>query len=539
MAGSPATADPHAGASAFGGDGACGNGMRQELEACDEMDLARQSCVSLGYDGGELSCSASCEFDTSSCTGDGPVCGDGTVEGLEQCDLDDANGNTCISIGHQGGQLACTAGCEFDTSGCSGAAPICGDGKAVGLEECDGPDSGLLSCADFGFTAGSLGCDSGCKYETSGCTNTNSLYDLDGASGCEGVYNPDQILDYHLTGDWTALLNEPNDGTSTLVVPFELSCNDQPPIQVAIERKRGGGNERIGLNLDINEYAGGQRYYGLKKLVFDNSVGCCEGDDASHENMIREYLAWRMMALSNVVASRVVFANLHVNGEPIGVLLNVEAVDKTFVGDRFGDDDGWLYKKSGGPGDGLKTNESCAETTCPNPYADWFCFWRVEGPGCSSPPADVGSTLPDHLLLEQMLRFGAVNAIVVNTDGPIFKNNNYYVYDWPGKRAYIPWDLDTSMKTTSYDVFAGGESDFASVLLPTWEEDYAALVAELVQGPLSVAGIHAEADRLLSVAGDAIDADPYRPETAEDMIGAVKQWWVTRHENVTAQLTAR
>ena len=470
--------------------------------------------------------------------GAGPSCGDGVAEGLEQCDRDDMKASTCASLGYEGGELACAADCQFDVGACTGDGPVCGDGSAAGLEECDGSDLGGQSCTSLGYADGALACDAGCKLDESACTMTMETYDLDGATGCEGVYNPDQILDYELTGNWAKLLAEPNDGTSTLVEPFELSCNGGPAIQVAVERKRGGGTERIGLNLDINEYASGQRYFGLKKLVFDNSVGCCEGDDASHDNMIREYLVWRMMALSGVVASRVVFANLHVNGEPIGVLLNVEAVDKTFVGDRFGDDDGWLYKKSGGPGDGLKTNEMCAETTCPNPYKDWFCFWRVDGPGCNSPPADVATTLPDHLMLEQMLRFGAVNAIAANSDGPIFKDNNYYVYDWPGKRAYLPWDLDTCMKGTNYDVFSGGGSEFVNVLFPTWDNDYAAIVSQLTAGPLSVAGIDAEADRLLSAAGDAIDADPYSPEPAQDMIGALKQWWATRHANVTAQVAA-
>lgn len=152
----------------------------------------------------------------------------------------------------------------------------------------------------------------------------------------------------------------------------------------------------------------------------------------------------------------------------------------------------------------------------PNPYKDWFCFWRVDGPGCNSAPADVTTTLPEHLMLDQMLRFGAVNAIAANTDGPIFKENNYYVYDWAGKRAYIPWDLDTCMKETNYDVFAGGNSNFVNVLFPTGEDEYAGLVSELVAGPLSVAGIHAEAERLLAAAGDAIDDDPHRPELAAE-----------------------
>jgi hypothetical protein len=471
-----------------------------------------------------LSISCGSGNESTSSSPDSANAGDGTNPGGDPDDLVSGNGGNGST-----GSNGLLQGSDASIDG-------------VGRDQPGGPNEGSGGYGAANGSGGSGGADgSGGSsgngvLADGGIPEDTSLYDVEGALGCEGVFNPDQVLDYELTGDWAALLAEPSDGTSTLVAPFELSCNGGTPLNVAVERKRGGGVNRIGINIDVNEYVAGQRYFGLKKLVFDNSVGCCEAEDASHDTMIREYLAWRMMARSNVIASRVVFANLHANGELVGVMLNVEAVDKTFVGDRFGDDDGWLYKKSGGPGDGLKTNEICAETTCPNPYMDWFCFWRVEGPGCSSPPADVATTLPDHLMLDQMLRFGAVNAIVANSDGPIFKENNYYVYDWPGKRAYIPWDLDTCMKETSYSVFAGGNSPFAEVLLPTWDDEYTALLSQLIAGPLSVSAIHSEAERLLSVAGDAIDADQYAPEPAQDMIDAVKSWWGTRHAGIESQI---
>jgi hypothetical protein len=37
------------------------------LDVCDEGDLARRSCTSLGYRGGELACSTACDLDTSRC----------------------------------------------------------------------------------------------------------------------------------------------------------------------------------------------------------------------------------------------------------------------------------------------------------------------------------------------------------------------------------------------------------------------------------------------------------------------------------------
>jgi len=56
--------------------------------------------------------------------GSGSNCGDSYAEGSEECDMDDLDGETCISLGYDLGTLACyeeghARECEFDKSGCS------------------------------------------------------------------------------------------------------------------------------------------------------------------------------------------------------------------------------------------------------------------------------------------------------------------------------------------------------------------------------------------------------------------------------------
>lgn len=48
-----------------------------------------------------------------------PVCGDGTVGVGEDCDIGDFGGDTCATQGFYNGTLACSPGCNFDTSGCN------------------------------------------------------------------------------------------------------------------------------------------------------------------------------------------------------------------------------------------------------------------------------------------------------------------------------------------------------------------------------------------------------------------------------------
>ena len=50
--------------------GSCGNGVvDQSSEDCDGSDLDGATCASLGFSGGTLSCSSSCKYVTSACTG--------------------------------------------------------------------------------------------------------------------------------------------------------------------------------------------------------------------------------------------------------------------------------------------------------------------------------------------------------------------------------------------------------------------------------------------------------------------------------------
>jgi hypothetical protein len=51
------------------------------------------------------------------------VCGDSVVEGSEDCEGLDLNGQTCQSLGYAGGTLSCDIACSFDTSQCIAPSP--------------------------------------------------------------------------------------------------------------------------------------------------------------------------------------------------------------------------------------------------------------------------------------------------------------------------------------------------------------------------------------------------------------------------------
>ena len=130
----------------------CGDGVIAGIEECDGDELAGSSCAEFGFDGGELGCDDSCQFDTSGCVTWG--CGNGAIEGDEVCDGDDLANASCETQGFDAGTLACDANCQLDTSGC--VTWQCGNGTAEGDEECDGDDLRRATCESRGFAGGNL-----------------------------------------------------------------------------------------------------------------------------------------------------------------------------------------------------------------------------------------------------------------------------------------------------------------------------------------------------------------------------------------------
>lgn len=151
----------------------CDSDTAQEEESCDATKLNHVTCNTLYpalYGGGQLRCSTTCLFDTSSCL---PIehCGNGLAEIWlgEQCDGTDLGEASCQSLGYLDGDLDCAAGCTFDTHGCQSPTD-CGDGVKDPTEQCDGADVGGATCASLGFSGGTtLACNPDCTFDIRDC----------------------------------------------------------------------------------------------------------------------------------------------------------------------------------------------------------------------------------------------------------------------------------------------------------------------------------------------------------------------------------
>jgi len=178
----------------------CGNGEVDIAESCDGSSLGGQTCESLGYQGGMLGCSATCELDTSGCTTPSG-CNNGVLDPGEECDGSNLGGQTCESLGMGDGDLSCTPACRIDASGCANPS-LCGNGQTDNGEVCD--DGNTLSgdgcsadCASdescgngIVDVAAGEACDDGNNIDGDGCQASCSL------PGCgDGVVDPGEACD--------------------------------------------------------------------------------------------------------------------------------------------------------------------------------------------------------------------------------------------------------------------------------------------------------------------------------------------------------
>lgn len=141
------------------------------------------------------------ETDTGS-TGVPDGCGDGEAMGMEECDGLDLRGQECTGLvaptdqNFSGGMLACNEDCTYDTSSCF----YCGDGVKNGPgEQCDQDDLGGLSCESEGYDGGDLSCAADCVPDETACANCEG--DPEGPYGkanvgCQGGLGMSQGNDY-------------------------------------------------------------------------------------------------------------------------------------------------------------------------------------------------------------------------------------------------------------------------------------------------------------------------------------------------------
>ncbi len=153
-----------------------------------------------------------------------------------------------------------------------------------------------------------------------------------------------------------------------------------------------------------------------------------------HSAPIRDRLGLWLFREAGLPASRANHATVTVDGQPFGLYINIEVVDREFLEDHFPDPSGNLYEN----GSELITNEST-----PDLSRLWDLEELVDDEPDTGDHAAFFAALPGLMDVPQVLREMAAEAVLPTGDNFTNGGTNYLLYDHPGRGfLVIPWDLD-------------------------------------------------------------------------------------------------
>ncbi|WP_342558541.1 CotH kinase family protein [Metasolibacillus sp. FSL K6-0083] len=285
-----------------------------------------------------------------------------------------------------------------------------------------------------------------------GIQTTNAAFSYE-----ELVFNQNKVttVDIELAeGDWLDMLEN---ASAEEYKEATITINGKRMEHVAIRTKGNlslrevvnSDSTRYSFKIDFDYYNNEQSLYGLTKLNLNNNY--------SDATLMREYISYEIMEAMGLPTPAHSYMYITVNGKEQGLYLGVEQIDATFLANKFGSNDGFLYKPDGVGSDlqyigddiadytgiGLKTNEGNVENS--------KIIEMIEA-------INKGDNIEQYLDIDEMLRYFAVNTAVVNLDS--YQGNmkhNYYLYEQDGVFSIIPWDYNMSFG--GFSVGMGGDGN--------------------------------------------------------------------------------
>ena len=201
----------------------------------------------------------------------------------------------------------------------------------------------------------------------------------------------------------------------------------------------------------MSKYKPGQRFLGLRHVALDNGI--------EFGSLFSEPLITDILRREGVKASRCNYARVSLNGQPAGVYVNVERIDRSFLARNFDSPKGPLFKVDHeGPGAGLRyLGSDPAEYKATfelhsgdqeKAYAELVTFihWLNQ-------PVLSAAALKGKLDMDRFTKTTAVMLFSGAFDQYTgWGAHNYYLYSNPSNHqwTYIPWDLDVGFADRAF-----------------------------------------------------------------------------------------
>ncbi len=285
-----------------------------------------------------------------------------------------------------------------------------------------------------------------------------------------------------------------------------------------------------GLRVDFDRFVTNQRFLGLRSLVLDNGW--------QDPSMLREALSMAVFEKMGLPAVRESFCRLYINNVDHGLYAIVEAVEPEFLMRTFQEDSGYLFEYhypsdfyyGQDLGDDFaayrnlfepRTRRLEADTMLYSPIRDLFrevnqpvdAVWRER--------------VERYVDLNAYVRHIAVDAFLSDDDGLIGFNgmNNFYLYRMAGSTVhrFITWDKDLSVTDARFPVLSQIEAHALArnaLSFPDLRDLYLSVLRECARVTTEEGWFGREVERLSALVRPAIDGDPLKPFSNEEVEAA-------------------
>lgn len=224
-------------------------------------------------------------------------------------------------------------------------------------------------------------------------------------------------------------------------VPVTPTCDVTKPYDVTVKIKgmasTQGFDKKPSLRIDFDK-----AFCGLKNLTLNNMV--------QDNTLVNEALAYKMYAAMGVAVPRIGYSQVAVNGQPLGVYLTLETIDKNFLKRNFEDATGPIYegtyggdlreKDIGTPNLSYGGSDSAPEATDQKQLRALIAAVNTPGDGVFFGPTALVDT-------NEFLGMMAMAYVIGDWDNYITANN-YRIYKSPKTNlwSFIPTGTDQTFR---------------------------------------------------------------------------------------------